>query len=343
MNTDNLSDLLTKLFKQPRRTTSVLLLGAPGVGKTAIPAQAAAAARKTLVTFPLPTCEAVDLRGLPHMAEEWHGAQVSRRTLWASPMPRSGQGVILLDEVSSAAPDVQVAAHHLVWAEAGSDMGLPEGWHIVLTGNRAQDKTLFRAPSAPLRNRLTIVQVEAELHQWANWALSHEVSPMVIGFLRWRPELLTAKELPNDGAFPSPRAWVRASELLQLSVSASVERELLVGTVGEGATTEFAAYLRTARELPAIEAIMARPDRAVVPSSPSLLYALTTALAQFTREKSESAMAYMKRLPAEFALLYVRDIRDHFDITTDKDIREWVGKHKSLFRTDELEPEAATK
>ena len=335
MNTENLADLLTKLFRQPRRTTSVLLLGPPGVGKTAIPAQAAANAGKDLVTFALPTCEAVDLRGLPHLIEEWHGTKCHRRTGWASPMPRAGQGVILLDEVSSAAPDVQVAAHHLVWAESGSDMGLPDGWHIVLTGNRAQDKTLFRAPSAPLRNRLTIINLEPELSQWANWAMSNGVSSMVIGFLRWRPELLTAKELPNDGAFPSPRAWVRASELLGLSVSASVERELLVGTVGEGATTEFAAYLRTARELPAIESIMAKPDKADVPSSPSLLYALTTALAQWTREKAEPAMAYMKRLPAEFALLYVRDIRDHYDITSDKDIREWVSKHKILFRNDE--------
>jgi hypothetical protein len=335
MNTGNLADLLTKLFRQPRRTASVLLLGPPGVGKTAIPAQAAAAAGKNLVTFALPTCEAVDLRGLPHLVEEWEGTRCLRRTEWASPMPRAGEGVILLDEISSAAPDVQVAAHHLVWAEAGSDMALPDGWHVILTGNRARDKTLFRAPSAPLRNRLTIIHLEPELAQWAGWAISHAVHPAVIGFLRWRPELLAARELPDDGAFPSPRAWVRASELLSLSVSASVEHELLVGTIGEGATTEFAAYLRTVRELPAIGAIMAHPDKADVPTSPSLLYALTTALAQWTREKGESGMAYMKRLPAEFALLYVRDIRDHYDITTDKDIREWVSKHKSLFRGDE--------
>jgi MoxR-like ATPase len=305
---------------------SVFLMGGPGVGKTSIVSQAAREVRKQVLTIALPTCEAVDLRGLPY--------NDNGRTRWASPLPRGGQGVLLLDELSSAAPDVQVAAHHLVWPEEGSDMSLPAGWHIVLTGNRSTDKTLFRAASGPLRNRLTIIPVEASLEHWVKWAMEHNINPAIIGFLRWRPELLTSKEIPNDGAFTSPRAWVSASEVLSFSVHANVERELLLGTVGEGATTEFTAYLRLVRELPAIQAIMDKPDKAAVPTSPSLLYALTSSLAQYTREKKESAMPYVKRMPAEFALLYVRDIRDYFDITTDQDVREWISKHKSLFKDD---------
>src|ERR1700678_857351 len=135
---------LTKIFQKSTRRIVVFLQGPPGIGKTASVGQAAKSAGKNLITFALPTCESVDLRGLPHVE---NGA-----TRWASPLPRDGSGVLLLDELSSAAPDVQVAAHHLVHAEPGSDMSLPEGWHLVMTGNRASDKTLFRALSAPLRN-----------------------------------------------------------------------------------------------------------------------------------------------------------------------------------------------
>jgi len=326
MHPSDLKDTLTKLFQQSERTTTIMLSGGPGVGKTSIVAQAAKDAGKPLITIALPTCEAVDLRGLPQV--------IDGQTKWASPMPRDGQGVILLDELSSAPPDVQVAAHHLVWAEAGSDMSLPAGWHIVVTGNRAQDKTLFRSVSGPLRNRMTIINVDTDLAQWAQWAMDSGIDPSIVGFLRWRPELLVAKEVPADGAFPSPRAWERASDLLSLAVSAAVERELLAGTIGEGPTTEFVAYLRTVRELPAIKEIIAHPDKAEIPTSPSLMYALTSSLAQHTRSSKESAMPYIKRLPAEFALLYVRDIRDHYDIAKDKDVREWIGKHKSLFTND---------
>lgn len=324
MNTCDLKDTLVKLFRQPSRKTVVALFGAPGVGKTSIVGEAAEDAGKPVKTFALPTCEAVDLRGLPHIKDG--------RTEWASPMPREGEGVVLLDELSSAPPDVQVAAHHLVWAEAGSDMSLPPGWHIVLTGNRAQDKTLHRATSGPLRNRMTLLDIEVDPAQWTNWAMSNALAPEVISFIRWRPELLTCKEVPASGAFTSPRSWHRASDILSLNVSASVEREMLEGTVGAGAVTEFTAHLRTCRELPSIQAILEKQDEAEVPKSPSLLYALTTCLAQHTRSSQESASEYVSRMPAEFGMLYIRDIRDYYDITTDKHIRTWIGKHKSLFK-----------
>ncbi len=326
MNTTDLATTLSTLFRAPERGPSVLLLGPPGVGKTAVVGQAAAAAGLPLTTIALPTCEAVDLRGMPSIRDG--------RTVWASPLPQSGRGVLLLDELSSAAPDVQVAAHHIVWAERGSDMSTP--WHVILTGNRAADKTLYRAPSAPLRNRLIMLYIDAELDPWIVWALLAGIAPEIIGFLRWRPALLLAKEIPAQGAFPSPRAWERASGIISLSVSSSIERELLAGTIGEGAATELCAYLRTARELPVIEAIRANPAKSRVPSEPSLLYALTAMLAHYTVRTGEGLMSYVHRLPAEFALLYIRDIRDHYDLRTDPDVREWIAAHPKMFASEQI-------
>jgi AAA domain (dynein-related subfamily) len=323
-----ITSTLTKVFQKSTRRIVVFLIGPPGVGKTASVGQAAQSAGKSLVTFALPTCESVDLRGLPHVE---NGA-----TRWASPLPREGSGILLLDELSSAAPDVQVAAHHLVHAEPGSDMSLPKGWHLVLTGNRASDKTLFRALSAPLRNRLTTLHVEPDIKQWTEWAMDNGISSTVTGFLRWRPELLMAKEIPGEGAFPSPRSWEAVSNILSLELDSHAEREMVQGTIGEGATTEFAAYLLTARELPQIESLMANPSKAPVPTSPSQLYALVTNLAQFTREHKKSAMKYVSRMPADFASVYVFDVRrgGHYDIKADKEIGKWISEHASLFQTE---------
>jgi hypothetical protein len=324
-----IASTLTTIFKQDTRNIVVLLQGPPGIGKTASVGQAARAVNKTLVTFALPTCESVDLRGLPLVE--------NGITRWASPLPRDGQGVILLDELSSAAPDVQVAAHHLVHAEPGSDMSLPAGWHLVLTANRAVDKTHFRAASAPLRNRLTIINAEPDVKQWAAWAMDNNVSPVITAFLRWRPELLMAKEIPGDGAFPSPRSWEMVSNILSLQKNSSIEREMISGTIGEGASIEFGAYLRLSRELPAIESILAEQGKAQVPKLPDQLYALVTSLAQYTRERKESAMKYVSRMPVEFALLYVMDVRrdGHYDIRKDKEIGRWITEHSKLFETEE--------
>ena len=322
-----IASTLSGLFRQEKRSLVIFLQGPPGIGKTAVVGQAAKTVSKELRTFALPTCESVDLRGLPHVEK---GA-----TKWASPLPKDGEGVLLLDELSSAAPDVQVAAHHLVHAEPGSDMSLPAGWHLVLTGNRAADKTHYRAVSAPLRNRLVTINAEPDVRQWAEWAMNNQISPTVVGFLRWRPELLVAKEIPSEGAFPSPRSWEAASRVIELGLGSAIEREMIHGTIGEGATIEFDAYLRTARELPTIEAILDTPTKAVVPKSPCQLYALSTSLAQYTREHKKPAMAFVKRMPAEFALLYVMDVRrgGHYDIRKDEAIGKWIGEHSRLFET----------
>jgi hypothetical protein len=318
---------LTTLFKQNHRSVVVFLQGPPGIGKTAAVGQAAKGASKELRTFALPTCESVDLRGLPQIKDD--------TTAWASPLPKTGQGVLLLDELSSAAPDVQVAAHHLVHAEPGSDMSLPVGWHLVLTGNRASDKTHYRATSAPLRNRLVMINCEPDVKQWSEWAMDNGIAPMVTAFLRWRPELLVSKEIPGEGAFPSPRSWEATSNILALGMSAAIEREMILGAIGEAATIEFDAYLRTARDLPNIESILEAPTKAAVPKTPAQLYALATSLAQYTREHHKSAMKYIARMPAEFALLYVMDVRrGRYDIRADKEVGKWIGEHQKLFQTE---------
>jgi hypothetical protein len=328
MYPQELTATLTSLFGQNSRSLVIFLQGPPGIGKTATVGQAAKCVEKELRTFPLPTVESVDLRGLPTV--------VDGVTRWASPLPKNGEGILLLDELSSAAPDVQVAAHHLVHAEPGSDMSLSAGWHLVLTGNRAQDKTLYRATSAPLRNRMVTINVEPDVKQWAEWALDNHISPTVVGFLRWRPELLIAKEIPGEGAFPSPRSWEASSNILGLELSPAVEKEMLLGTIGEGATVEFAAYLQTSRDLPRIESIMESPMRAAVPTSPAQLYALVTALGQYTKEHRKSAMRYINRMPAEFALLYVLDVRrGGYDIRKDEVIGKWIQEHQKLFATGE--------
>src|SRR5882672_5169793 len=197
MKVNTAIELMANIFASEERHV-LLLLGAPGLGKTAAVSEAIKRAGLEQMTLALPTCDAVDLRGLPRVE--------NGRTCWASPMPTSERGVLLLDELTSAPRDVQVAAHHIVWSESGSDMNLPKGWHVVLTGNRASDKSVYQSIGAPLRNRMTIIEIEPDSKVWCDWAVNTEINPLVVGFIRWRPELLVSREIPGEGAFPSPRS-----------------------------------------------------------------------------------------------------------------------------------------
>jgi hypothetical protein len=325
MHTLNISDtveMLTQIFARDEKHT-VILLGPPGAGKTSAVAHAAKVNDREILNLALPTCEAVDLRGIPTVQ--------NGRTVWASPLPKEGRGVLLLDELTSAPKDVQVAAHHIVWQEKGSDMGLGDGWQVVLTGNNARDKSVYQAIGAPLRNRMTIIQVEPDVKGWENWAMEKGISADIIGFLRFRPDLLSQAVIPVDGAFASPRSWESCNYILGLKVSANIERSMLEGTIGEGPSTEFAAYLALSRALPSIQHIIDNQDTAEVPVDPATRYALTTNLSQYSRQTQESLMVFMARMPSEFALLYIRDIREKLDVAKCPEIRKWIKSHKALF------------
>lgn len=324
MKTTDLATTLTAVLQAPENM-SIVILGKPGIGKTAIPAQVAEKLGLECRVINLSTKESVDLLGLPHIKDG--------QTTWASPLPKSGRGVLILDELTSAAPDVQLAAHHILWREKNSDLELGEGWRIIATGNEAQHKTVYRALSGPIRaGRVHIIHLEEDAEQWAKFATDRGIRPEVVAFIRWRPELLASKEIPAEGSYTSPRSWESASRVLSLNLPIQLEREMLTGTIGDSATTEFTGFLRTVRDLPSIQRVMANQAKEAIPTSTSLQYALVSNLAYHTNRTQESAMEYIARMPAEFAMLYIRDIRDHYDISTDKQVRQWIATHKSIFK-----------
>ena len=74
-----------------------------------------------------------------------------------------------------------------------------------------------------------MINCEPDIRQWCEWAMDNRIAPTVTGFLRWRPELLISKEIPGEGAFPSPRSWEATSHILGLQMSPAIEREMILG------------------------------------------------------------------------------------------------------------------
>ena len=92
--------------------TPVMLWGAPGVGKSQMVAQIADRHNATLIDIRLSQMEPSDLRGIPFR----NGDFVD----WAIPamlpnIERHGeQGILFLDEITSAPPSVSAAAYQLI-------------------------------------------------------------------------------------------------------------------------------------------------------------------------------------------------------------------------------------
>ncbi|MDO8351021.1 MAG: AAA family ATPase [Gallionella sp.] len=257
--------------------TPVMLWGPPGVGKSQIIAQVATRHAVPMIDIRLSQMEPSDLRGIPF--------RIDNRVEWAVPsmlpdIERHGpEGVLFLDEITSAPPSVSAAAYQLILDRRLGAYEVPAGWAIFAAGNRQGDRGVTYTMPAPLANRFSHFEIEANLDDWVSWAYGNGIDERLIGFLRFRPErLFDFDPAHNPVAFPSPRSWEFAHRALQKFGDTP---ELLLATlqacVGPAAGLELNAFVENLDRMPDLDAIL-RGELVEVPREVDLQYAVASAL-----------------------------------------------------------------
>lgn len=306
-----------------------MVWGPPGVGKSDVVAGTAAAIGREVRDMRLSLCDPTDLKGFPSPDKK------TGTTHWLPsdelPTAKDKPGILFLDEVNAAPQAVQAAAYQLMLNRKIGNYELPEGWDIVAAGNRDSDRGATHRMPAPLSNRLIHLDFEVNLDDWSKWAIGHGIKTEVLGFLRFRPNLLHAFD-PNQRAFPTPRSWQFVSELLTQGMPGDIQYEMLKGTVGEGAAAELEGFLRTYQNMPNPDAILLAPDSVEVPEEPATLYALSTALgARASAQNIGNLMKFVDRMPVEFNIVTIRDaFRHNAAIASTRSFLDWSVKHSDV-------------
>jgi hypothetical protein len=279
MRPAQLRAILDQEFLAARRGhhNPVMLWGPPGVGKSQMIAQVAARHAAPVIDIRLSQMEPSDLRGIPFRVED--------RVEWAVPsmLPdaerHGSEGILFLDEITSAPPSVSAAAYQLILDRQLGAYTVPPGWAIFAAGNRQGDRGVTYTMPAPLANRFSHLEVDVNLDDWVAWAYSAGIDERIIGFLRFRPELLFDFDpAHNPMAFPSPRSWEFAHNALQ---KFGDRPDLLVGVlqgcVGPAAGIELNAFITNLDRMPDLEAIVSGED-VPTPDEIDLQYAVASAL-----------------------------------------------------------------
>ena len=274
--------------------TPVMLWGPPGVGKSQMVAQVAERHGMPMIDLRLSQMEPSDLRGIPFRVDD----QVE----WAVPsmLPdaerHGNQGILFLDEITSVPPSVSAAAYQLILDRRLGAYEVPDGWAIFAAGNRQGDRGVTYTMPAPLANRFSHYDVDENLDDWVAWAYANDIDERLIGFLRFRPELLFEFDpAHNPVAFPSPRSWEFAHRALQkFDDVQDLLTAALQACVGPAAGIELSAFVENLDKLPDIDAIM-RGEKVRVPKETDLQYAVAAALvgrAIGARKQSNAAELY---------------------------------------------------
>jgi hypothetical protein len=285
---------------------SVMLWGAPGIGKTEAAHQLGRKKGRKVIEFHAALRETVDLRGIPVPNLK------TRTTDWLVPseLPnaeRDGpEGYLFCDEINQANAQMQGVLGGLVLDGAVGDYRLPKGWRIICAGNRLSDRASAQRMPTQMRNKLAHLYITPDVDAWVRWANANGVAPEVVAFVRLRRELIHQMPRGDENAFCTPRSLTKAAKYV--NAPQAMRMRLFASLIGDAAAAELDGFLDLFRSLGSLDDIVADPDGAAVPTEPSCRYAVSTGLARLaTRQNLPQIIRYAKRLNRESEILVVTD------------------------------------
>lgn len=239
------------------RQRPIFLLGAPGVGKTAIMEQIAQELGIALVSYSMTHHTRQSALGLPFIEEkEYEGVkyQVSEYTMSEiiasiyDVMRESGikEGILFLDEINCVSETLAPSMLQFLQYKVFGRHKVPEGWVIVTAGNPPEYNKSVRDFDVVTMDRLKVLDVEAEYGVWKEYAQNQGIHNVITSYLELKKEHFYRIETTVKGrSYVTARGWEDLSQILFLYEEEGLAvDETLVGQYlrNERIVKEFTAY-----------------------------------------------------------------------------------------------------
>ncbi|MDE6318988.1 MAG: AAA family ATPase, partial [Lachnospiraceae bacterium] len=238
------------------RQRPVFLLGAPGIGKTAIMEQIAQELGIALVSYSMTHHTRQSALGLPFIVHKEYGGvsyDVSEYTMSEiiasvyEVMETSGiqEGILFLDEINCVSETLAPSMLQFLQYKVFGRHQVPEGWIIVTAGNPPEYNKSVREFDVVTLDRMKILEVEADYESWREYAREQSLHTAVLNYLDMKKEDFYLVENTVRGKnYVTARGWEDLSQMLSL-----YEEEGL--TVEESLVGQYLKNDRVAREFTA--------------------------------------------------------------------------------------------
>ena len=239
------------------RQRPIFLLGAPGIGKTAIMEQIAQELHIALVSYSMTHHTRQSALGLPfisHREYKWMKYDVSEYTMSEiiasvyEVMEKSGilEGILFLDEINCVSETLAPSMLQFLQYKVFGRHKVPDGWIIVTAGNPPEYNKSVREFDVVTMDRLKVLCVEADYKAWKEYAQQRGLHAAILSFLELKKEYFYRIETTVDGrSYVTARGWEDLSEILSLYEEEGMQAdETLVEQYirNERVVKEFTAY-----------------------------------------------------------------------------------------------------
>ncbi|MGI6012860.1 MAG: ATP-binding protein [Oscillospiraceae bacterium] len=239
------------------RQRPIFLLGAPGIGKTAIMEQIAQELGVGLVSYSMTHHTRQSALGLPFIVQKTYGGReysVSEYTMSEiiasvyDMMETTGvkEGILFLDEINCVSETLAPAMLQFLQYKVFGRHRVPDGWIVVTAGNPPEYNKSVREFDTVTWDRLKRVEVEPDFDVWKEYAYRKGVHPAVMTYLEIRKSHFYRMETTVDGKrFVTARGWDDLSAMIKLYEQNGLPVDgLLIGQYlqNEKIAKEFANY-----------------------------------------------------------------------------------------------------
>jgi len=207
----------------------VFLLGAPGIGKTAIMEQISQEMGINLISYSMAHQTRETAMGLPVIVtRNFIGAdvQVSEYTMSEiianiyNTMEATGirEGILFLDEINCVSSSLAPIMLQFLQYKIFGMHQVPPGWVLVTAGNPPEFNRSVTEFDAATWDRFKKVSCEPDFGVWKEYAYYAGVSPSIIAYLELHPDHYYRIDVRDNHNFKlvTARAWEDLSEMLQI-------------------------------------------------------------------------------------------------------------------------------
>ena len=210
------------------RQRPVFLLGAPGIGKTAVMEQIAQELNVALVSYSMAHHTRQSALGLPFISHrEYQGVKfdVSEYTMSEiiasiyEVMENSGitEGILFLDEINCVSETLAPSMLQFLQYKVFGRHKVPDGWVIVTAGNPPEYNKSVREFDVVTMDRMKVLEVEPDYKVWKEYAQHKGLHAAVLNFLELKKDYFYKIETTVNGrSYVTARGWEDLSEILAL-------------------------------------------------------------------------------------------------------------------------------
>lgn len=239
------------------RQRPVLLMGPPGIGKTQIMEQIASECGIGLVSYTithhtrqsavgLPMIKTEEFDGKEYSVTEYTMSEIISGVYKAVKEQGHREGILFIDEINCVSETLIPTMLQFLQCKTFGNQKVPDGWIIVAAGNPPEFNRSVREFDMVTYDRLRVINIDADLEVWREYAREREIHNAILSYLDIRPQNFYSVMADVDGLkFVTARGWEDMSSLmyvyeeLGISINAGVVGEFLHN---EDIAEDFAAY-----------------------------------------------------------------------------------------------------